>query len=160
MRQRTHEINIFYHASLPDVPFGSGPLRAAESEILSVKEIWDRGQHNAFTDLIRFRDQWWCTFREGKDHGPSIGKARVIVSKDGDDWTSAAFVEEDGVDLRDPKLSVTPDGPPYTDWSWTKMKENIGGPNFIRLPDDSLWTGGRRYGDKPTTVLARMTRAS
>ena len=30
----------------------------------------------------------------------------------------------------------------------------------IRLPDGNLWAAGRRYGEKPTTVLARMTRDS
>lgn len=258
-----------------------GLVSAAEPEIVSVKKIWDRGAHNAFTDLIRFGDRWWCTFREAEAHGGSIGRVRVIVSDDGLDWRSAALVEQDGIDLRDPKLSVMPDGrlmlilggsvyddqgkyrtraprvafskdgrqwtepkkllaedhwlwratwhkglawsvsklgegghprrgmlyrsrdglvwewvtefvlpnntwnasettlrfmpdgelialtrphwigtsrPPYTEWQWTKMKENIGGPNFIRLPDGSLWAAGRRYGEKKTTVLARMTR--
>jgi hypothetical protein len=50
--------------------------------------------------------------------------------------------------------------PPYKDWSWTKMKENIGGPNFIRLPYGDLWAAGRRYGEKATTTLARLTRDS
>ena len=258
-------------------------LHAADPGIVSVKKIWDRGQHNAFTDLIRFQDRWWCTFREATAHGKSIGKVRVIVSDDGDQWASAALVEQDGVDLRDPKLSIMPDGrlmlimggsvyvdgtpygtrspriafskdgrqwtkprkllaedhwlwrvtwhdgwawsvsklgegrdprrgmlyrsrdgidwewitefrlpdntwnasettlrfmpdgemvaltrphwigsskPPHKEWSWTKLNENLGGPNFIRLPDGTLWASARRYGEKRTTVLARMTRDS
>ena len=259
-------------------------LRAAEPEIISVKKIWDRGEHNAFTDLIRFRDRWWCTFREAKDHGSSIGKVRVITSENGDDWTSSALVEQDGIDLRDPKLSIMPDGrlmlimggsvyddkgtyrtrsprvafssdghlwsvptkllaedhwlwrvtwhkakgysvsklgdgrdprrvmlyqtqdgirwnwitefrdipawpneatirflnndemvvllrrnqtawigtshSPYTQWIWTDTGHRIGGPNFLLLPDGSMWAAGRQYGDKATTVLARMTRDS
>lgn len=83
---------------------------AAEPKIVSVKKIWDQGKHNAFTDLIRFHDRWWCTFREAAEHGKSIGKVRVIVSDDGDRWTSAALIEQTGVDLRDPKLSITPEG--------------------------------------------------
>jgi len=257
----------------------SGQLLANKPRIVSVKKIWDRAPHNAFTDLVRFRDRWWCAFREAKDHAPSYGKARVIVSEDGDDWMSAALVEQEGVDLRDSKLSVTPDGrlmmimggslyddnlvyqtrsprvsfskdgrewsvprkllaedhwlwrvtwhdgwawsvsklgvgqnprrgmlyrsrdgiewewvtelhvpnisettlrfmpngemfaltrpnwigtshPPYTKWSWTSMGEGIGGPNFIRLPDGSLWAAGRYYDGKATTVLARMTSGS
>ena len=256
-------------------------LRAAEPKIVSIKKIWDRGGPNAFTDLIRFRDHWWCTFREAKSHGKSIGKVRIIASEDGNNWTSAALVEQAGIDLRDPKLSLMPDGrlllvmggslytegtpygtraprvafstdgrkwtelrkllaedhwlwrvtwrddwawsvsklgegrdprrgmlyrsrdgldwewitefrlpnntwnasettlrfmpdgemialtrphwvgtskPPYRTWSWTKLKENIGGPNFIRLPDGSLWAAARRYGEKRSTVLARLTR--
>ena len=258
-------------------------VHSSEPEIVSVKKIWDQGEHNAFTDLIRFKNRWWCTFREAKDHGPSIGKVRVISSEDGEKWTSLALVEQDGVDLRDPKLSIMPDDrlmlimggsvynvggpygtraprisfsktgrdwtqpkkllaedhwlwrvtwrgewgwsvsklgegrdprrgmlyrtrdgiewewitefrlpnntwnasettlrfmpdgemialtrphwigtskPPYREWSWTKMKHNIGGPNFIRLPNGELWASGRRYGGAAKTTLARMTRDS
>ncbi|HJN07141.1 MAG TPA: FG-GAP-like repeat-containing protein [Pirellulaceae bacterium] len=258
--------------------------QAAEPEISSVVKIWDRAPHNAFTDLIRFRDSWWCTFREGKGHAGDNGKVQVIVAADGVKWESAALIAQDGIDLRDPKLSIMPDGrlmlimggsvhddkgtyqtrsprvafsqdghrwtepqklldedhwlwrvtwhkgkgysvsklgngrdprrvmlyrtadgirwelltefrdipawpneatirfldddemvvllrrnktawigtsrSPYTEWKWKDSGHQIGGPNFIRLPDDSLWAAGRRYGDKPTTVLARMTRNS
>ena len=83
---------------------------AAEPEIVSVRKIWDQGQHNAFTDLIRFRDAWYCTFREAEDHVGGDGKLRVITSRDGETWESAALLTEEGIDLRDPKLSITPDG--------------------------------------------------
>ena len=83
---------------------------ATTPNLLSVAKIWDQGVHNAFTDLLRFDDRWWCTFREAEDHGPSIGTVRVITSEDGADWQSVALLEEQEVDLRDPKLSVAPDG--------------------------------------------------
>ena len=255
-------------------------LRAASPQIVSVRKIWDHGRHNAFTDLIRFQDCWWVTFREAEKHGKSNGKVRVIVSEDGSAWRSAALLEQSGVDLRDPKLSIMPDGrlmlimggsvydaskygtrsprvsfskdgrqwtdptkllaedhwlwrvtwhqgqawsvsklgegsdprrgmlyrslngldwewvtefrlpnntwnasettlrfmpdgelialtrphwigtskSPYKEWSWTKINENLGGPNFIRLPNGQLWASARRYGDKRVTVLARMDR--
>jgi len=84
---------------------------AAEPELLSVKKIWDQGGHNAFTDLIRWHDKWWCTFREADKHvgGADNGKIRVIESTDGDKWKSAALIDEQGIDLRDPKFSLTPD---------------------------------------------------
>ena len=252
--------------------------------ILSVQKIWDRGPHNAFTDLIRFGERWWCTFREAEDHGGSIGTVRVICSEDGESWESAAVVEEGGVDLRDPKLSAMPDGrlmlvmggsiyrgreyrtraprvvfsadgrtwtpplkvlaedhwlwrvtwhegraysvsklgegnhprrgflyssddgiewqwiaefflpddawlasettlrfmpdgemialirpgyigssrPPYEEWVFHEMEQRIGGPNFIRIPDGSLWASGRAHhpDGKATTALARMSRDS
>ncbi len=78
--------------------------------IVSVRRIWDRAPHNAFTDLIRIADQWWCTFREAADHAASVGTLRVLCSKDGEQFESMASIAEDGVDLRDPKLSVMPDG--------------------------------------------------
>lgn len=80
-----------------------------EPTLVDVTRVWDAGAHNAFTDLIRWRDRWYLTFREGDDHVGGDGRIRVLVSDDGRTWTSAAFIGEDGVDLRDPKLSVTPD---------------------------------------------------
>lgn len=76
-----------------------------------VKKIWDSAQHSAFTDLIRYKDYFYCSFREGSDHaGGEDGKVRIIKSKDGDNWQHVALIEVSGLDLRDPKLSVTPTG--------------------------------------------------
>ena len=76
----------------------------------SVKRIWDRGEYNSFTDLVRFERKWVCVFREGTAHAGDVGAARVIVSGDGETWESAALLREDGIDLRDPKVSIAPDG--------------------------------------------------
>ncbi len=87
------------------------PAQAAiTAEILEVRKIWDVGAHNAFTDLIRWRDRWWCTFREADDHVGGDGAIRILTSTDGARWESAARLTEAGIDLRDPKLSVTPAG--------------------------------------------------
>ncbi len=264
----------------------AGNAAAADPQIVSVRKIWDRAPHNAFTDLIRFRDRWYCVFREGERHGGGAdGKIRLIVSSDGRDWESSALLAEIGVDLRDPKLSVMPDGrlmlvaggsvlqndvyrtrvprvafskdgrnwtptqkvlaedhwlwrvtwhqangysisklgagrnpgsrrvmlysstngldwkwltefesipawpneatvrflpddemiillrrnktgwigisrPPYIVWTWTDTGHQLGGPNFIRLPNGELWAGSRSYTGGAKTVLARMTRTS
>lgn len=265
------------------------PVPASEGvTLVEVRKIWDAGEHNAFTDLIRFRDRWWCTFREAEDHVGGDGKIRVITSRDGKTWESAALIGEKDVDLRDPKFSITPDrrlmivaggsiylgtkqlkgrqprvlfsadgrnwtqprrvlgdgdwlwrvtwhqgkaysavynhGPgagnapewtlklyrsdngedwelvtplavpdrpnettlrflasgelmalvrreagtkngwigtaraPYTEWTWAETSERLGGPNFIQLPDGSLWAGSRRHGKTVTTAISRMTR--
>ena len=89
---------------------GHAAQSAPSPAIVSVARIWDTGAHNAFTDLIRWRDRWYCTFREGDEHVGGDGRIRVLVSTDGEAWTSAALVGETGIDLRDPKLSITPDG--------------------------------------------------
>jgi hypothetical protein len=85
------------------------PLCAQEPRLLSVTKIWDAGKHNAFTDLIRWRDKWYCTFREADGHVGGDGKLRVLESGDGKTWQSVALVAEEGIDLRDPHLSITPD---------------------------------------------------
>ena len=81
-----------------------------EPELLSVRKIWDQGGHNAFTDLIRFQDKWFCSFREGDDHVGGDGKLRILESTDGETWKSVALIAETGIDLRDPKLSIMPEG--------------------------------------------------
>jgi hypothetical protein len=52
-----------------------------EAELVSVRKIWDRALHNAFTDLIRFQGHWFCVFREGQAHEAHtsiyLGKVRV-----------------------------------------------------------------------------------
>lgn len=90
-----------------------GTARADDApavKLLSVKKIWDRGGHNAFTDLARFQGRWYCSFREGAGHVAGAGVCRVLASDDGATWEPAGLVESRDVDLRDPKLSVTPDG--------------------------------------------------
>ena len=279
------------------------PAAAAEPQIVSVAKIWDQAPHNAFTDLIRWRDKWYCVFREADAHVGGDGKIRVLESADGEKWEPVGLVAEEGIDLRDPKLSVTPDGrlmivaggsvykgtktlmgrqprvsfskdgrewspprrvlsegewlwrvtwhegkaygvtynasarrtkeaqeaaksskpakpgpadwklklvasedgidyelithldvpghpnettlrflpggellamvrreggntlgwvgtskPPYREWTWRETKWRFGGPNFIRLPDGSLWGATRRYPGGPKTVLGRLTR--
>jgi hypothetical protein len=78
--------------------------------LIEVKKIWDQAPHNAFTDLIRFEDRWFCAFREGTGHAAGAGTIRVLSSEDGAAWSSIAQLAEKDVDLRDPKLSRTPDG--------------------------------------------------
>ena len=78
-------------------------------ELIHHERIWDVGPHNAFTDLIRFGNSWFCTFREARAHDSPAGTIRVLRSETGDTWTSAAEIVEHGTDLRDPKLSITPD---------------------------------------------------
>lgn len=75
--------------------------------ILEVRKIWDKAPHNAFTDLIRFNNCWYCAFREGQSHASDDGRLRVIRSENGEEWTSVALMEWDGGDVRDAKLSVS-----------------------------------------------------
>ena len=90
------------------------PLLAQESknslELVNVARIWDKAPHNAFTDLVRFNNRFFCVFREGEKHVSADGALRVITSKDGKNWESAALITSPNSDLRDAKITVTPDG--------------------------------------------------
>ena len=86
----------------------------SQSQSFTVKKIWDKAPHNAFTDLIRFEGKFYCTFREANSHAirttADFGKIRVLISNDGEEWESFALIEKNGYDLRDPSLSITPAG--------------------------------------------------
>jgi hypothetical protein len=77
---------------------------------IQVNRIWAEAPHSAFTGLIRFKDKFYCTFRESSAHvRGSDGKIRVLRSGDGKNWQSIALLAKPAIDLRDPMLSVTPD---------------------------------------------------
>jgi len=90
-----------------------GKLCGQTPEVIKSTKIWDQANHNAFTDLVYFQGRFYCTFREGTGHVPGDtgkdGGIRVIKSVDGKEWKSVALLEVDQYDLRDPKLSITPD---------------------------------------------------
>jgi len=87
--------------------FGAAPVMV---EIVEVNRIWDKAPHNAFTDLVRWNDAFYCAFREGRGHVSTDGRIRILESKDADTWESAASISLEGYDLRDAHLSVAPDG--------------------------------------------------
>ena len=87
--------------------FGTVPVTA---ELVEVNKIWNKAPHNAFTDLVRWKDKFYCAFRQGRGHVSTDGKIRILESDNTDIWHSAALIALEGFDLRDAHLSVTPDG--------------------------------------------------
>lgn len=83
-----------------------GSLAAADPRLADVRKIWDAAPHNAFTDLAFYHGYWYCVFREGAKHVSPDGKLRVIRSKDGEVWKSAALISDPRGDLRDAKLAI------------------------------------------------------
>ncbi|SBS25516.1 hypothetical protein MAQ5080_00285 [Marinomonas aquimarina] len=75
---------------------------------IKLTSIWQASEHNAFTDLTRFNEAWWCTFREAESHNSTDGTLRLLKSSDGSRWQDMGCLRIDNADLRDPKLSVSP----------------------------------------------------
>ena len=81
----------------------------------TVQKIWDNGEYNSFTSLVKYNNRYYCAFREGKSHifdenGKAEGKIRILTSRNGRHWQSVCLLGESGCDFRDPQLSVTPQG--------------------------------------------------
>lgn len=82
-----------------------------EPLLLSVACIWDKAAHSALTDLIKWKNAFWCIFREADQHfGGENGILRLLQSSNGVVWNLVSTIELEGWDLRDPKLSITPEG--------------------------------------------------
>lgn len=73
-------------------------------------KIWDQAPPNAFTELVRFNNRWFCIFRERQGHVSPEGALLVITSVDGETWESAVLIRLGNSDLRDAKITVTLDG--------------------------------------------------
>lgn len=74
-------------------------------ELISVKRIWDQGEHNAFTDLVLFQGALFCVFREGSAHVSPDGALRILRSLDaGGTWQRVSLLTSTQADLRDGKL--------------------------------------------------------
>jgi hypothetical protein len=135
----------------------STPAAQPESgtALVEVRKIWDQAPHNAFTDLVRYGGRWFCVFREGQAHVSPDGALRVITSPDGEKWVSAARLTSPIADLRDAKITITPDGqlmlsgagalhPPaafkHQSLAWfSKDGQNWGEPAKIGEPNLWLW---------------------
>ena len=101
---RLYLVGILCLISLHSISAQEGP----DLQLIEAKKIWDQGEHNAFTDLVRFQDSFYCVFREGEGHVCPEANIRIIRSKDGDSWESAGLLTLKGYDLRDPKIVVHP----------------------------------------------------
>ncbi len=82
--------------------------QAPKAELVSVEKIWDQAGHNAFTDLTRFQNLFYCCFREASST-TGEGVIRILLSSTGKVWIDQGTLAEAGTDLRDPKLIITPD---------------------------------------------------
>lgn len=78
------------------------------------KLIWKGHPYAAFTSLAYYEGNFYCAFRNAKSHvdktGLDCGSIVIIKSEDAEHWGEFLSYTEDGYDLRDPQLSVTPSG--------------------------------------------------
>ena len=69
-------------------------------EVENVRRVFHNGEHNAFTDLIRWKGKFWLTFRSCPDGHNVFSTSRIIVLKS-DNARSWQTVHTFSVPLRD-----------------------------------------------------------
>jgi hypothetical protein len=90
----------------------SSEMRAADPpavRIASVRRAFHNGEHNAFTDLVRFQDRLYLTFRSCPDGHMVFPTASIIIlasDNDGQDWQPVHRFSVAKRDTRDPHFLV------------------------------------------------------
>ena len=80
-------------------------------QVANVRRVFHNGEHNAFTDLIRFRDRFYLTFRSCPDGHPVYPSASIIVleSDDAELWRQVYRFRVPKRDTRDPHFLIFKD---------------------------------------------------
>lgn len=128
-------------------------------EEAAVERIWDN-DYSAFPSIVRYDGAYYVSFREGVSHifdenGIAAGKTRILRSTDCKHWKSVALLSKEGYDLRDPKLSVTPDG---------RLMVIQGGSVYVdkqlvgRVPQVSFSSDGRTFSNPEPVVYDNQGR--
>lgn len=79
--------------------------------VASVRKLFHNGEHNAFTDLCRFQDRLYITFRSCPDGHMVHPTSSILVlsSVDGDEWEEVFRFHVARRDTRDPHFLVFKD---------------------------------------------------
>jgi hypothetical protein len=79
-----------------------------EVRVTSIRRVFHNGEHNAFTDLIRFRDRFYLTFRSCPDgHGVHPTSSIIILeSEDARTWKPVHRFRVPKRDTRDPHFLI------------------------------------------------------
>lgn len=95
-----NDSEIDYLHTLPMIPADS----------VKVTKIWDNDKYCSFTSIIKYQGKYYCAFRDGIGHYGDNGSIRILTSDDAKTWNEAFFLTYPNYDLRDPNLSIMPDG--------------------------------------------------
>jgi hypothetical protein len=84
------------------------PSTAPQVRVAAVRRVFHNGEHNAFTDLCRFRGQLYLTFRSCPDGHMVHPTASIIIlrSPDGGSWEEVHRFRVEQRDTRDPHFLV------------------------------------------------------
>ncbi len=114
----------------------SSILQKAKLNLVSTEMIWDQAPYNEFTDLIYVPklQQFFCCFRVSLY--PQVGdngNIQIITSPDANTWSPTTLLTLSGYDLRDPKLSLMPDGRLLLN-----LDATLWGPNGQETPNSAV----------------------
>lgn len=86
----------------------SGAAEQPRVNVTNVRQVFHNGEHNAFTDLVRWQGKFWLTFRSCPDGHSVFPTASVIIltSTDMKSWDEVHRFSVSKRDTRDPHFLV------------------------------------------------------
>jgi len=95
----------------PTVVVAAERSAVAEVKVSNVRRVFHNGEHNAFTDLVRFRNRFYLTFRSCPDGHAVFPTASIIIleSNDARRWKQVHRFRVPKRDTRDPHFLVFQD---------------------------------------------------
>ncbi|NCP65391.1 MAG: hypothetical protein GW836_12170 [Paraglaciecola sp.] len=119
--------------------------------ILWLKKIAYQGQHSAFTDLCLYRQHLFGCFRRALNHVSHDGVICIFKSDLAGNTKLVSRITLYGCDIRDPKLSVRPDGKlmliAYVNF-YDEKDRLSSGRNLCWVSQDGLsWSSPRQFGE-------------
>lgn len=121
-------------------------------QVKFLTKLGSKSAHNAFTDLCEFNGQLFCCFREARNHVSDDGVIRILKLDNKGRILTSNLVQMGLIDLRDPKLSITPDGKLLLLAYARNVSSKSGAPasqSACWFSSDGLsWSGHHRFADK------------
>ena len=101
---------FFFYLTL--IVLGGAPVLSSSQTIEWTVKVKEGKDYASFTTLEYYRGYFYCAFREANIHvdynGVDNGVITIMRSKNGRAWKDYDQISLNGFDLRDPKLSITP----------------------------------------------------
>ncbi len=84
------------------------PKTNPDVEVTNIRRVFHNGEHNAFTDLIRFQGRYYLCFRSCPDgHGVNASASIIILSSSNTvDWKQVSHFRVANRDPRDPHFLI------------------------------------------------------
>lgn len=102
---------VFMMTGLVSVIANSAIGESPKVRVADVRRVFDNGEHNAFTDLVKWKGLFWLTFRSCPDGHMVHPSASIIIlcSKDAQQWKQVHRFRVTKRDTRDPHFLVFQD---------------------------------------------------
>ena len=106
-----HFKTIFLMLCMVSLPAQAIADRLPKVRVYNVRRVFHNGEHNAFTNLIRFKDKFYLTFRSCPDGHMVHPTASIIIlsSADAKEWKQMHRFRVQKRDTRDPHFLVFKD---------------------------------------------------